>query len=79
MHCTSPFQISERMRENYGLRYGWNPLLPGLLRSGFGSLQSIKKTGVEIVYSADGILPACTPLVVDWIVAQTNKWVESKR
>lgn len=39
----------------------------------------VKKTGVEIVYSADGILPACTPLVVDWIVAQTNKWVESKR
>ena len=39
----------------------------------------VKKTGVEIVYSADGILPACTPLVVDWIVAQTNKWLESKR
>ncbi|MBF1627283.1 MAG: sirohydrochlorin chelatase, partial [Prevotella sp.] len=39
----------------------------------------VKKTGVDIVYSADGILPACTPLVVDWIVAQTNKWVESKR
>ena len=39
----------------------------------------VKKTGVDIVYSADGILPACTPLEVDWIVAQTNKWVESKR
>ena len=39
----------------------------------------VKKTGVEIVYSPDGILPASTSRVVDWIVAQTKQWVESKR
>lgn len=39
----------------------------------------VKKTGVEIVYSSDGILPASTSRVVDWIVAQTKQWVESKR
>ena len=39
----------------------------------------VKKTGAEIIYSPDGILPASTSRVVEWIVAQTKQWVESKR
>ena len=39
----------------------------------------VKKTGVEIVYSPDGILPASNGRVVDWIVAQTQQWLASKR
>jgi cbiX len=39
----------------------------------------VKRTGVEIVYSPDGILPASNGRVVDWIVAQTQQWLASKR
>ena len=39
----------------------------------------VKRTGVEIVYSPDGILPASSGRVVDWIVAQTQQWLASKR
>ena len=39
----------------------------------------VKSRGVEIVYSAEGILPASTGLVADWIVEQTKQWLHSAR
>ncbi len=36
----------------------------------------VKRTGAEIVYSSDGILPACTPLVCDWVLEQTATYLK---
>lgn len=39
----------------------------------------VKNRGVEIIYSPEGILPASTNLVVDWVVKQTKQWLHSAR
>lgn len=39
----------------------------------------VKGRGVEIVYSPEGILPASTDLVADWVVEQTKLWLHSAR
>ena len=39
----------------------------------------VKARGVEIVYSNEGILPASSDLVTDWVVEQTAQWLHSAR
>lgn len=39
----------------------------------------IKARGVEIVYSNEGILPASSDLVTNWVVEQTAQWLHSAR
>lgn len=39
----------------------------------------VKARGVEIVYSNEGILPASSDLVTNWVVEQTAQWLHSAR
>lgn len=39
----------------------------------------VKTRGVEIVYSNEGILPASSDLVTNWVVEQTAQWLHSAR
>ena len=39
----------------------------------------VKGRGVEIVYSNEGILPASSDLVTNWVVEQTAQWLHSAR
>lgn len=39
----------------------------------------VKARGVEIVYSNEGILPASSDLVTDWVVEQIAQWLHSAR
>ena len=39
----------------------------------------VKACGVEIVYSNEGILPASSDLVTNWVVEQTAQWLHSAR
>lgn len=39
----------------------------------------VKARGVEIVYSNEGVLPASSDLVTNWVVEQTAQWLHSAR